>query len=188
MIRNESNSERELISRVQRGDQEAMKSIYLLHIRYLSAVCSRYVSNSEDVHDILQDSFLKIFNNIDKYKPQRSASLRSWMTKIVVNDTLKFLQKKERMTFITLVQELPDCVDEEPPDVEALPYEVTRRLIGELPTGYRTVFNLYVFEKRSHKEIAQMLGIKEDTSASQFHRAKKILAEKIKQYKKGATL
>lgn len=187
-MHNESNSEQDLISGAQRGDQEAMKTIYLLHVRYLSAVCSRYVSNSEDVRDILQDSFLKIFREIDKYKPRQSASLRSWMTRIVVNDTLKFLQKNNRMTFITPVQEYPDIADEEPPDVQSLPYEVTRQLIEELPTGYRTVFNLYVFEKKSHKEIAHILGIKEDTSASQFHRAKKILAEKIKQFKKGASL
>lgn len=187
-MHSESNSEQELISGVQRGDQEAMKNIYLLHVRYLSAVCSRYVSNSEDVRDILQDSFLKIFKDIDKYKPRHNASLRSWMTRIVINDSLKFLQKNERMTFITPVQEYPDLADEEPPDVESLPYEVTRQLIGELPSGYRTVFNLYVFEKKSHKEIAHLLGIKEDTSASQFHRAKKLLAEKIKQFKKGTTL
>lgn len=183
MMHNEKYSEQELIDGVRRGDQEAMKRIYLLHARYLTAVCSRYVVNPEDVRDTLQDSFVAIFGNIDKYRPKENASLRSWMTRIVVNNSLHFLRKSEKMQFIEPVDEYADVV-EETAETDGIPYEEVRKLIGELPAGYRSVFNLYVFERKSHKEIAHILGIKEATSASQFHKAKKMLAVKINEYKK----
>ena len=179
-MHNENYSEQELIDGARRGEQEAMKRIYLLHARYLTAVCSRYVVNPEDVRDTLQDSFVAIFGNIDK--PKENASLRSWMTRIVVNNSLQFLRKSEKMQFIESVDEYADVV-EETAETDGIPYEEVRKLIGELPAGYRSVFNLYVFERKSHKEIAHILGIKEDTSASQFHKAKKMLAVKINQYK-----
>lgn len=182
------NSEQELISGALRGDQGAMKRIYLLHARYLTAVCSRYVPNPEDVRDILQDSFVKIFGSLGKYEPQGDASLRAWMTRIVVNDALKFLRKSERLRFVETVDEYPDAVDEPSTDVGGIPYEDVRRMIGELPAGYRAVLNLYVYERKSHKEIAEILGIKADTSASQFHKAKRMLAEKVKRYKERADL
>lgn len=185
---NESNDEQELISGVLRGNQEAMKRIYLLHARYLTAVCSRYVPNPEDVRDILQDSFIKIFENIGKYKLQGEASLRSWMTRVVINDALKHLQKNEKLNFIETVDEYPEVAAESNADMNGVPYEMIRQLICKLPTGYRMVFNLYVFEKKSHKEIAGILGIKADTSASQFHKAKKMLQAQIAQYKKGGFL
>lgn len=185
-MHNESYSEQELIVKAQRGDQTAMKQIYLLHSRYLTAVCSRYVPNAEDVRDTLQDSFVTIFSNIGKFKPQADASLRAWMARIVVNTSLKLLREKEKMQFVETVDEYKD-VAEESTNADGIAYEVIRRLIGELPAGYRTVFNLYVFERKSHKEIADLLGIKADTSASQFHKAKRMLQAKINQYKKGET-
>lgn len=178
----ESNGEQELIYEARRGDKGAMRKIYLLHVRYLTAVCSRYVPNPEDVRDTLQDSFVAIFGNIGDYEPMENASLRSWMTRIVVNNSLKFLRRSEKMQFIETVDEYAD-VEEEEGDPDGMPYEEIRRLIGELPAGYRSVFNLHVFERKSHKEIALMLGINENTSASQFHKAKKMLKMKIKQYR-----
>ena len=112
VMHNENYSEQELIDGARRGEQEAMKRIYLLHARYLTAVCSRYVVNPEDVRDTLQDSFVAIFGNIDKYRPKENASLRSWMTRIVVNNSLQFLRKSEKMQFIESVDEYADVVEE----------------------------------------------------------------------------
>lgn len=105
------------------------------------------------------------------------------MTRITVNESLKFLRENEktRKMFEGYVQE--DEVVEEP-DTDNLSADVIQGMIRELPDGYRTVFNLYVFEEKSHKEIAAMLGITESTSASQFHRAKALLASKIREYRK----
>lgn len=181
MTHNESTSETELIHRIQNSDQKAMKIVYDKYVAYLTAVCSRYVVNFEDVRDILQNSFIKIFSSINKYKQQENASLKSWMTRIVVNDSLKFLKKNEHLKFLESVETYPDIPSDEI-ETDCIPYVVMRQMISQLPSGYRTVFNLFVFEKRSHKEIADMLGIKENTSASQFYKAKKLLATKIKQY------
>jgi len=89
------------------------------------------------------------------------------------------VRQKSRFTF---VDEIPDAVDDDPPAVEKVPPAELTRMIGELPEGYRLVLNMYVFEQKSHKEIAQQLGIKESSSASQYLRAKKLLAKKINDY------
>lgn len=102
------------------------------------------------------------------------------MTKIVVNESLKFLQRHSSIKFVEISEE-HDFTDSVP-DIDSIPSSVLFRLIRELPDGYRTIFNLYVIENKSHKEIASMLNIKESTSASQLHRAKTMLATKIKQY------
>lgn len=158
-----------------------MKMVYSTHIRYLAAICSRYILNNEDVKDVLQDSFLKIFSGISSFEYRGKGSLKGWITKITVNETLKFLQKNHRFEFVEISEKEHDCPDEEP-DIDSLPSSVLFNLIRELPDGYRTIFNLFVIENKSHKEIAKLLDIKESTSASQLHRAKSLLAAKIRQY------
>lgn len=143
----------------------AMKTVYSTYIRYLAAICSRYIVNNEDVKDVLQDSFLKIFSGIASFEYRGRGSLKGWITKITVNETLKFLQKNNRFEFVEISEQEHDKPDEEP-DVDALPSSVLFNLIRELPDGYRTIFNLYVIENKSHKEIAKLLDIKESTSAS----------------------
>jgi RNA polymerase sigma-70 factor (ECF subfamily) len=99
----------------------------------------------------------------------------------VVNDSLKALKASSRLSF---VDDLPDVPDENEPSLPQVPPAVVQEMIKALPDGYRTVFNLYVFEKKSHREIASLLGIKEDSSASQFFRARAMLAKNIKNYVK----
>ena len=105
------------------------------------------------------------------------------MTKIVVNESLKFLKLNNRLKITDITNESPDIPDEEP-EVEEIPTSVIFNLIRELPDGYRTIFNLYAVEGKSHKEIASMLDIAESTSASQLHRAKAILSSKINEFRK----
>lgn len=97
--------------------------------------------------------------------------------KVVVNESLKFIRRRNIFSFIDTVEDIPDSPDVDL-ETDGIPFQVIQEMIQSLPVGYRTVFNLVVFEKKSHKEIAAMLGIKEGTSASQFHRAKALLAEK----------
>ena len=177
----ETDNELQLLCLVKQGDAMAMKTVYSTYIRYLAAICSRYIVNNEDVKDVLQDSFLKIFSGSASFEYRGRGSLKGWITKITVNETLKFLQKNNRFEFVEISEQEHDKPDEEP-DVDALPSSVLFNLIRELPDGYRTIFNLYVIENKSHKEIAKLLDIKESTSASQLHRAKSLLATKIRQY------
>lgn len=176
-------SEQELLELIKQGDTRAMKGLYLRHIGYLKAVCSRYVTSNDDIMDILHDSFVKIIMSVDKFRPRGEGSLRSWMARIVANESIDFLRRSERLGIAVDEEKAIYLENEEPPETDDIPPDCLHEMIRQLPAGYRTVLNLYVFEGRSHKEIAGLLGIKESSSASQFHRAKGILARKIKEYK-----
>ena len=112
--------------------------------------------------------------------------MRAWSTRIVVNESLKFLKKSEKLNIVNSpAWNLPDIVEEEEEaDFDETPTSVILEMIRSLPIGYRTVFNLYVFEKKTHKEIASILDITENTSASQLHRAKSLLAKQISGYRR----
>lgn len=166
---------------VKQGDCSAMKTMYATYIRYLTAVCSRYIINNEDVKDVLQDCFLKIFSGIESFEYRGPGSLKGWLTKVVVNEALKFLQRNNRFEFVEISDQEHD-IPQDDTDIDSLPSSEIFRMIRELPDGYRTIFNLYVIENKSHKEIASLLHIKESSSASQLHRAKSLLAKKIMQY------
>lgn len=174
-------SEEKLIERLRAGDAAAAEQLYRQHARYLTAVCSRYLANDEDVKDVLQEAFLKVFSTIGRFRYQGEGSLRAWMTRITINESIDYLKAKQRMPLDDLSDSLLGMPDE-PPPTEQVPAEVLHRLVRELPEGYRLVFNLYVMEGKSHREIASMLGIKEGTSASQLYKAKATLATKINQY------
>ena len=175
-------NEVELIKRVSKGDSQAMRSIYDTYVGYLMGVCTRYVPERDDAKDILQDSFVKIFSNIKGFDNRGEGALKAWMTRIVINESLGFLRSQKRFIPLEDDTSLADDTEEEA-EVDNVPIEVIHRMIEELPIGYRTVFNLFVLEQKSHKEIAQMLGIAADSSASQLSRAKKILAKKINEYR-----
>ena len=179
----EKSKEQELVKLLKKRDSKAMKEMYCLYAEYLSAVCSRYINIQEDQRDILQDSFIKIFTSVDQFEFRGEGSLLAWAKRIVVNESLKFLKRNEKLRNIEKEEDIPDIAEEEDPDTEEVPAEIIQEMIQQLPVGYRTVFNLYVFEEKSHKEIANLLHIKEDTSASQLHRAKNLLAKQIKNYK-----
>lgn len=183
MTVNANDNERLLVSGVRRGDTAAMKAVYKLHIRYLTAVCSRYIVNPEDVKDVLQESFMKIFSSIDTFEYRGEGSLKGWLTKIVINETLRFIRRNSRFDFQEIT-EAEASIPYEDPRLDDMDAEVIYRLIRELPDGYRTIFNLFVIEGKSHKEISEMLNIKVNTSASQLFRAKAMLAMRIKQYQK----
>lgn len=174
-------TEQEIVSRIVKGDISAKKYLYCQYAGYLTGVCSRYITDAEDVKDILQESFLKIFSSINAFEYRGPGSLKGWMTRIVVNESLRLLKSVCRFELIPLPDGNEDIAEEEP-DIYGIPVSELHSMIRELPIGYRTVLNLFVFEGKSHKEIAGILGIKENTSASQFHRAKNLLAEKIKKY------
>lgn len=170
-----------LIRMVREGDPEAMRAVYATYIRYLSAVCSRYIINTEDAKDVLQESFLKIMSGIASFDYRGKGSLKGWLTKVTVNEALKFLQRGNRLNFVEISLSDHDH-SEDDPEIDTIPASEIFRMIRELPDGYRTIFNLYVVENKSHREIASLLNISESTSASQLHRAKSLLAARIRQY------
>lgn len=176
--------EKELIKKILDGDASAMKYLYDCHVGYLTAAASRYVPDEDDLKDVLQEAFVKIFTSMAKFRYMGRGSLRAWMTRIVINEALDCMGSRKCIEPLE-PETTDDCGREEPPEepeVENVPIEVIYEMIRHLPPGYRSVFNLYVFEGKSHKEIAEILNIKESISASQFHRAKALLATNIKEY------
>lgn len=179
-------AERSVVNRAKKGDRDAMKQIYDCYSRYLAATCSRFLSDGDALKDVLQDSFVKIFTSIRSFDYRGQGSLKAWMRQIAVNEVLKLLRKRRRGDTVDYTRELPDTVEDEveEKDVAEIPAPVIQNMIKSLPEGYRTVLNLYVFEEKSHREIASLLGIAENTSASQLHRARAFLARQITEYKK----
>jgi RNA polymerase sigma-70 factor (ECF subfamily) len=165
------------------GDNTATEWIYRKHVRYLSALCSRYITEDEDIKDVLQESFIKIFTSLDSFKYRGEGALKAWMAKITLNETLKFVRNNSRLPIDSIDDKDMNIADGDSMETEDIPTDVLHQFIRELPDGYRTIFNLYVIDDKSHKEIAQLLGIKENTSASQLHKAKSMLAQKIKHYR-----
>lgn len=174
--------EKELLRLIREGDANARYLMYKQYVRYLAAVCSRYVNSDEDVKDVLQEAFLRIFSSVDDFVYRGEGSLKAWMSRIVLNESLKWMKQKCRFDLVEIGNEQLDIPDEDP-DTDGIPTDVIYMLIRSLPDGYRTVFNLYVVEGKSHKEIAEILGIKESSSASQLHHAKAMLAEKITRFR-----
>ena len=179
-------SEEDIAKGIRKGDNRAMRHFYAQYGGLLAAACSRYVNNDDDVKDLMQDAMVNIIQNIDNFTYKGKGSLRAWATRIVVNQALNFVKSQKRFLDTFADKDLGNLslADNEEPDISDVPAAVIHRLISQLPDGYRTVFNLFAIEGKSHKEIAALLGIKADTSASQFFRAKNILAKQIENYKR----
>lgn len=130
---------------------------------------------------MLQDAFIRIFERFGSFRYRGEGSLRAWMTRIVVNFAQQDLKRSDRLL---PAGELPDVPEDGGQEFDDLPMDVIQGMICRLPDGYRTVFNLFVFERLKHKEIAALLGIKENSSASQFLRARAMLAKEIAEYRR----
>ena len=173
----------QLVARILQNDQRAMGLLYQRYVGILTSVCYRYVAQESDVKDVLQNSFVKIFTSLPTFKFRGEDSLKAWMTRIVVNESLNFLQSRKKLLFVDDERILRDLPDEEEVNLDRISDDELHQLIRELPDGYRTVLNLFVFEGLSHRQIAELLSIKESTSASQFYFAKRLLAKRIKDLK-----
>lgn len=168
------------------GDNAARRELYDRYAGRLLALCLRYAGDRAMAEDLLHDAFLKIYGVFDRFSYRGSGSLRAWMERITVNVALEWLRTRNRLGCVTLDEgrALPEIADPDPSEVTRVPHEALMRMVGELPDGYRTVFNLYCIEEYSHREIAEMLGINEKSSSSQLFRARTLLAQKVRAYMK----
>ena len=178
--------ERILAEECREGDGAARRELYDRFAGRLMAVCMRYAGDRATAEDLLHDAFLKIYGAFGKFSYRGPGSLRAWMERVMVNVALEHLRRNDVLSQSAALDDMPlEAYDEPEPDAcDTIPVQVLMRFIGELPAGYRTVFNLYVMEGKSHKEIAALLGINEKSSASQLARAKAALAEKVKGWMK----
>ncbi|MFC2150947.1 RNA polymerase sigma factor [Bacteroidota bacterium] len=166
-----------LIEAARKGDQQSMYRLYKLYVQAMYNTCVRMVSNQHDAEDIIQESFVKAFNNLDSFRGE--SSFGSWLKRIVINQSLTFL-RKNKQDFLE-VESLQIASEEKEeskfPEIDPL---VIHETIKTLPEKARVVLNLYLLEGYRHKEIAEILNITESTSKSQYLRAKNMLKEKLK--------
>lgn len=177
--------EKELSDGCRHSDNAARKELYDKYASRLLGLCVRYVGNIDTARDVLHDGFLKLYQSFDHFTYRGKGSLLAWLERVMINESLQFIRNNELMNSDKSIEEIDNEYNE--PDAEVMdriPEKELMKFIAELPDGYRTVFNLYVFEDKSHKEIASILHINEKSSSSQFFRAKKILAKKINEWMK----
>ncbi len=175
-------NEIELIEGCRAGKDSARRELYTLYSKQMLAVCYRYTGDLDAAHDVMHDGFVKIFTH---FTFRGECSLNTWITRVMVSISIDYLRKQKRFSQLMVSDDaLPDVLDEAEVAESGsnLSEEVLMEFVAELPDGCRTVFNLYVFEEKSHKEIADLLHIKEHSSTSQFYRAKCLLAKRIKEY------
>jgi len=169
---------KQLIKRCIRGERWAQKEMYQLYSPVLYAIIKRYVKSEFDAEDVLIDSFIKIYDNLKKFRSE--GSFEGWIKKIAVRESLMFLRRNKAFQMLieadnVIVPQLITYQDEE------LEYRDILEVLQLLPVGYRTVFNLYEIEGYKHKEIAEQLGISINTSKSQLRLAKHRLRKLIKE-------
>ena len=174
-------TEFELIKGCVKQNTNCQRMLFEQYAGKFMTVCTRYANDAMEAEDMLQEGFIRIFNNIHQFKFE--GSFEGWMRRIVVNVALKHLQKK-KLQFSEIKEN-----HTETPAVQAYAYnhlgeEELLKLINQLPDGYRIVFNLNVIEGYSHEEIAKLLNIQPSTSRSQLVKARKMLQQQILQLQK----
>ena len=175
------NKEQHILNLFTEGDAAAMDELYAEYADYLTRICSRYIENQENLRDVLQEAFIRIFTRIRTFEYRGKGSLKAWLTKVVVNESLYFIRESDACLFIDEEEEVSlHDIEEEKLDIDSSTITQITDAIQKLPPGYRTVFNLHVIEEKTHKEIAKLLNIKPDSSASQFHKARNMLARMLK--------
>lgn len=170
----------ELAKLCSRGDDKARKELYTRYAAYLYALCIRYAGDRELARDLMHDAMIKIFDTVGKYRP--TGSLKSWCARVTVNMVIDHLRKSRRLDLVPLEhtqEKIPEPQNEE---VSKIPKRELMRMVGALPETKRIIFNLFCVEGYSHKDIAEMLDIKEKTSSSLLFKAREQLAENVREY------
>jgi len=167
----------ELIRNCQKNDRKAQEQLYRLFVNKLFTVCLKYSRNYEEAQDNLQEGFIIIFNKINQFNFK--GSFEGWAKRVIINHTL---QQYRQVSFLEVLNEnIPDEIEIEIEN-ESVSMDFLMKIIQELPDRYRLVFNLYVLDGYTHKEIATMLDINEGTSKSNLARARIILKGKIDEF------
>lgn len=165
-------TENKLLENCIAGDRKSQKQLYDMYAPKMFSVCLRYAKNQPDAEDILQDGFVKLFNNLHRFRGE--GSFDGWVRRIFVNTAIEHIRRKNLNTVVGEGLE-NTIVDRQKSALDNLYEKDLIKTSMTLSDGYRTVFTLYAVEGFSHKEIAAQLGITESTSKSQFSRAKAIL-------------
>jgi RNA polymerase sigma factor (sigma-70 family) len=173
-----------ILNGCREGKRSAQKQLYDRYVSLMLGICLRYSRSREEAEDIVQEGFLKIFQNINTFRKQ--GSLEGWIKRIMINHALNHYKKNRRIPFTEDVEEINETEifkfnhEEEP--LDPVEPNVLLAMVQSLPEGYRLVFNLYVFEGYSHREIAEALNFSENTSKTQLMKARRNLQKQLSEY------
>ncbi|MEZ4907492.1 MAG: sigma-70 family RNA polymerase sigma factor [Saprospiraceae bacterium] len=164
-----------LISKSLKGNRSSQKELYNLFSPAAFAIIKRYIKDDFEAEDILIESFIKVFENLNTFKNE--GSFGGWVNKIAIRESLMYLRKNKAFNMFIEVDNIH--IKEPVSSDDNILFEDLLKILDELPTGYRTVFNLYEIEGYKHHEIAELLGISTNTSKSQLRLAKDRLRKLI---------
>jgi RNA polymerase sigma factor (sigma-70 family) len=168
-------SEHELIDGCCKGNRSYQKALYERYCRKMMVVCLRYSKTSAEAEDILQEAFVKVFQGLKNFRQE--SKLETWITRIMVNTALNLQRKKLYLFPMVDVEELD--LHQEEVSISGIHFTQLLEMIQSLPQGCQIVFNLFAIEGYNHKEIAELLGISEGTSKSQYARARSLMQQKL---------
>jgi RNA polymerase sigma-70 factor (ECF subfamily) len=171
-----STHERAMIEACLNGDQKAHKQLYDKHVRTMFGICLRYCGSYDEAKDVLQEGFIKVFTKLSQFS--HNGSFEGWMKRIFVNTALEHYRNQKKLMNESDIE----AADENPHNdytLEKITQKEILQVMNQMAPGYRTVLNLYIIEGYSHAEIAEMLGISENTSKSQLSRARVILQQEL---------
>lgn len=169
------------ITRLQNKDRKTQLEFYEFLSRKMYGVCLRFANSRDDANDILQEGFIRVFKHINDYRGD--GSFEGWVRRTIVNTAINFYKKEKKRGYRVELDFIKKKYISDESAIEKISFTELLNIIRELPTGYRTVFNLNVIEGYTHKEIGKILSISENTSKSQLSRAKSALQKKLLEIK-----
>lgn len=176
-----SGKEEKLIRGCRENDPRAQRDAYQLWAPKMLGVCLRYIKDRGEAECVMIGGFVKVFDKINQYSGE--GNFEGWMRRIMVNESLTYLRQHKHTFMMVDAEEASREVSYQEAD-QQLQADELLAIVQKLPDGYRTIFNLYAIEGYSHKEIAEQLGISENTSKSQLSRARNLLQHYIAQHDK----
>jgi RNA polymerase sigma-70 factor (ECF subfamily) len=165
------------VKKCLKGDARAQRALFEKFAPKMLGLCLRYAKNTEQAEDVLQDGFVKVFTKLSNYSG--NGSLEGWIRKIIVNTALDEIRRNLKFKDNVNVDDVDYKLELNSHIVEGLAADDLMKIVNDLPDGYRVVFNMFAIEGYSHKEIAMQLNISENTSKSQYSRARAYLKVKL---------
>ncbi len=174
-------NEKKLIEKAAQGDRKSQRRLYDKHAGKMLSVCRQYISPIESAEEIMLNGFFKVFTKLDSF--QHEGSFEGWVRRIMIRECLNSLRKKDPFQWSDVIDEKKQ-EEEQDDEGEDVPLDTIQQCIDQLPDGYKSVFVMYAIDGLKHKEIAMMLDISENTSKSQFRKARLMLQEQLTDLKK----
>lgn len=166
-----------LVIECVKGDSRAQRMLFERFSKKMLGVCMRYAKSTEQAEDVLQDGFIKVFSKLNDFK--HDGSLEGWIRRIMVNTSLDQIRKENKLLGNMSLDNVDYKLQDNAFVLENLVAKDLMKMVQSMPLGYKVVFNMFAIEGYSHKEISEHLGISENTSKSQYSRARAYLRERL---------